>query len=185
MRSFQKTLLAAAALLAAGTLGAVTTPRPAAADAEVGVSLFYTSLAPYGRWVSIQPYGWSWVPNDVDFAWRPYTVGQWVWVEPYGWTWASDEPWGWATYHYGRWTYVDDYGWAWVPGTTWGPAWVAFRYGDPWIGWAPLAPGANWRFDGSFDVAGLNVEASIGSYAWTFVPVRSFVLRLPISPGPP
>ncbi len=97
-------------------------------------------------------------PSDVDFGWRPYTVGQWNWVEPYGWTWASEEPWGWATYHYGRWTYVDDYGWAWVPGTTWGPAWVAFRYGDPWIGWAPLAPGADYRYDAGYDLTGLNVE---------------------------
>ncbi len=168
-----KLLLAATALLGLGTLGSSIAPRAASADAEIDVSVFYTSLSPHGRWVHIQPYGWSWVPENVTYGWRPYTVGHWVWVEPYGWTWASEEPWGWATYHYGRWTWADDYGWAWVPGTTWAPAWVAFRYGDPWIGWAPLAPGAGWRVDSGFD-AGVNLEVSIGAFAWTFVQTRYF-----------
>jgi len=164
-----------AALLLAGTFGSSVAPKQAAADtAEIDVSVFYTSLAPHGQWVQIQPYGWSFVPENVSYGWRPYTVGHWVWVEPYGWTWASEEPWGWATYHYGRWTWADDYGWAWVPGTTWGPAWVAFRYGDPWVGWAPLAPGANYRYDSGYDVAGLNVEVSIGAFAWSFVQSRYF-----------
>ena len=166
--------LTTAALLLAGMLGTSVAPRQAAADTEIDVSVFYTSLAPHGQWVQIQPYGWSFVPENVSYGWRPYTVGHWVWVEPYGWTWASQEPWGWATYHYGRWTWTDDYGWAWVPGTTWGPAWVAFRYGDPWIGWAPLAPGANYRYDSGYDVAGLNVEVSIGAFAWSFVQSRYF-----------
>jgi len=175
MHTRLKLTFATAALLLAASLGSGPAPRQAAAaGVDVDISVFYTSLAPYGDWVNLDTYGWSFVPENVDFGWRPYTLGQWEWVEPYGWTWVSDESFGWATYHYGRWTYVDDYGWAWVPGTTWGPAWVAFRYGDPWIGWAPLPPGPNWRFDAAFDVAGLNLDVSIGSYAWNFVPVRYF-----------
>ncbi len=175
MRPSLKTLFVMTALLLAASLGSAVAPRPAAAaDVDVDISVFYTSLAPYGEWVQLDSYGWSWVPENVEYDWRPYTLGRWEWVEPYGWTWGSDEPFGWATYHYGRWTYLDDYGWVWVPGTTWGPAWVAFRYGDPWVGWAPLPPGSNWRFDAAFEVAGLNLDVSIGSFAWSFVPLRYF-----------
>ncbi len=169
-----KLFLAAAAFLLAASLGSVASPRQAVAEAEIDVSVFYGALAPHGEWIHVQPYGWAWVPENVDYGWRPYTVGQWVWLDPYGWTWVSEEPWGWATYHYGRWTYVEDYGWAWVPGTTWGPAWVAFRYSDPWVGWAPLPPGPSWRFDAGLDLAGLNLDVSIGSFAWSFVSLRFF-----------
>jgi len=177
MRTRLKFALPVAAFLLACTLGSSPALRPASAadaEAEIDISVFYRALAPHGEWIEIQPYGWAWVPDNVDYDWRPYTVGQWAWVEPYGWTWISEEPWGWATYHYGRWTYHDDYGWAWVPGTTWAPAWVAFRYGDPWVGWAPLPPGPSWRFDAAVDTAGLNADVSIGTHAWTFVPVRYF-----------
>lgn len=167
-------LLGVATLWLVGSIGLEVAPRQAQADTEVDVSIFYASLAPHGDWVHIAPYGWAFVPDDVDYGWRPYTLGRWEWVDRYGWTWMSDEPFGWATYHYGRWAYVDDYGWAWVPGTTWGPAWVAFRYGDPWVGWAPLPPGANWRYDAHYDVAGLNLELTIGTFAWNFVSTRYF-----------
>src|SRR5574337_2168421 len=70
-------------------------------------------------------------------------------LEPYG-TWF-DDPFGWATSHYGRWVYANR--WVWVPDTTWGPAWVTWRQGDDYIGWAPCGYGANayvpdqyWRF---------------------------------------
>lgn len=170
-----RNLLGATALLLAASLGSAVAPERAQADsAEVDVSIFYASLAPHGDWVHIAPYGWAFVPDDVDYGWRPYSLGRWEWVETYGWTWMSDEPFGWATYHYGRWTHVDDYGWAWVPGTTWGPAWVAFRYGDPWVGWAALPPGPNWRYDAQYDVAGLNHDANIGNFAWNFVSTRYF-----------
>jgi hypothetical protein len=108
------------------------------------------------------------VPEGVDYGWRPYTLGQWSWVEPHGWTWVSQEPWGWATYHYGRWAYVDDYGWVWVPGTTWGPAWVAFRYGDPYVGWAPLAR-CRLPLRLRLRPDRLNAEVRIGAFAWSFV----------------
>ncbi len=65
--------------------------------------------------------------------------GRWIWTDD-GWYWASDEPWGWAAYHYGRWYYDDYYGWIWIPGYDWAPAWVEWRYGGDYIGWAPLGP---------------------------------------------
>src|SRR5438034_6926320 len=32
--------------------------------------------------------------------------GRWVWVEPWGWTWVEDEPWGFCPFHYGRWAFI-------------------------------------------------------------------------------
>ena len=100
---------------------------------------FYEPLAPLGRWVQVENYGWCWYPSYVDSDWRPCANGYWMWTED-GWYWMSDEPWAWATYHYGRWTYDSYYGWLWVPGTEWAPSWVAWREGGDYVGWAPLPP---------------------------------------------
>jgi hypothetical protein len=139
--------------------------------AAMDVSYFYDSLAPYGHWIQYSSYGWCWTPYDVDADWRPYSNGYWVYTD-FGWSWASNEPWGWAAYHYGRWLFDADYGWVWVPDTEWGPAWVAWRYSDDWIGWAPLPPQASW------DVSvGLRFESSdrIPSPQWCFVQRQHFV----------
>lgn len=126
---------------------------------------FYGALSPYGTWVETPEYGYVFVPNSQNEAkdWRPYLYGQWVWTR-YGWTWVSDEPFGWATYHYGRWTWLENVGWAWVPGYTWGPAWVAWRYGQQAIGWAPLYPG----------FVSVGVGFPIYWDAWTFCPPAFF-----------
>jgi len=107
------------------------------------VSDFYEPLAPFGYWVQVPRYGWCWYPAYVDQGWRPYTNGHWLWSDD-GWYWASEEPWAWATYHYGRWTWDPYYGWLWVPGTEWAPAWVGWRDGDGYVGWAPLPPGCDF-----------------------------------------
>lgn len=106
---------------------------------EVTFAVFYDGLSPYGEWISIGGGVYGWRPLHVVVGWRPYTIGRWVWTD-YGWYWLSDEPWGWAVYHYGRWYYDDFYGWIWIPGYDWGPAWVEWRYGGHYIGWAPLGP---------------------------------------------
>jgi hypothetical protein len=113
-----------------------------AQDITVSYQTFYDNLAPYGHWIYDSEYGNVWVPNEGgDF--RPYgSRGQWVMTE-YGNTWVSDDPWGWAVYHYGRWTYNPYYGWIWVPGYEWAPAWVSWRFGGGYAGWAPLGPGIN------------------------------------------
>lgn len=115
---------------------------------EVDLGYYYEQLSPYGTWAQYDPYGWVWYPNNVPPDWRPYTMGRWVDTDDYGWMWVSDDPWGWATDHYGRWLLTDDYGWIWIPGYIWGPAWVAWRSGGGYIGWAPLPPwvGWDWQF---------------------------------------
>jgi hypothetical protein len=118
------------------------TPEPASAQGSqdvADVSVFYNALSPYGTWVMTPEYGQVWIPQHVSAHWQPYTAGRWVYTD-YGWTWVSDWEWGWAPFHYGRWTHISSYGWAWIPGTVWAPAWVAWRYGPGWVGWAPLPP---------------------------------------------
>lgn len=100
------------------------------------VADFYTPLSAYGPWVDVPQYGKCWHPASVPPDWRPYTNGSWEWTDA-GWYWASDEPRAWACYHYGTWLFDNSYGWLWVPGTEWAPAWVAWREGPDYIGWAP------------------------------------------------
>jgi len=113
---------------------------PIAAPDSFEIDQFYDELAPFGEWVSHPSHGYVWLPRTVAPDWRPYTVGNWVSTEEYGWYWDSPEPFAWAVYHYGRWGFEPDYGWYWVPGDTWAPAWVQWRYGDEYVGWAPEAP---------------------------------------------
>ncbi|MDB4924789.1 DUF6600 domain-containing protein [Mucilaginibacter sp.] len=119
----------------------VAAPRKSLAQGgDISEQDFYDNLQPYGTWISDPQYGDVWVP-DVDEDFRPYaTQGHWVLTE-YGNTWVSDYPWGWATFHYGRWRYDDYYGWEWIPGYEWAPAWVSWRHGGGYYGWAPLMPG--------------------------------------------
>ncbi len=119
---------------------------PAAADLEVGASVqihakadFDAPLAPHGTWVAVGSYGRCWRPAHVAVGWRPYCSGEWVWTDC-GWYWSSDEPWAWACYHYGWWVYDSEAGWVWVPHVEWAPAWVSWRVGGGYIGWAPLGP---------------------------------------------
>jgi len=114
-----------------------------AADVSVGVSVsspadFYAPLTPSGVWVDVGNYGHCWRPAHVEADWRPYCDGQWVYTDD-GWYWQSDESWAWATYHYGSWVYTDD-NWYWVPDAVWAPAWVEWRTGGGYCGWAPCGP---------------------------------------------
>lgn len=106
--------------------------------------LFYTKLEPYGEWLETENYGYVYRPREASRGdWRPYTNGQWAYTDA-GWTWISDEPFGWAAYHYGRWTRLRNVGWVWVPGNEWAPAWVSWRKGGEFVGWAPLPPEAQF-----------------------------------------
>ena len=111
-----------------------------AAYAEIRTeSDFYEPLSPYGRWEVVGSYGRCWIPGGVVAGWSPYSNGYWQRTDA-GWYWASNEPWGWATYHYGRWDSSPQFGWYWVPQTQWAPAWVSWRQGGGYVGWAPLGP---------------------------------------------
>ncbi|MHA7130191.1 DUF6600 domain-containing protein [Algoriphagus namhaensis] len=107
----------------------------------VNFQVFYNELLPYGDWVQDPVHGPVWLPAvGADF--HPYaTDGHWAMTE-FGNTWVSYYDWGWAPFHYGRWYFDDFYrSWAWVPGYEWGPAWVSWRTGGGYYGWAPLRPG--------------------------------------------
>lgn len=147
-------------------------PRP---GAQVDVGIFYDGLAPYGDWMEMPDYGWSWSPR-VERGWRPYTRGQWVMTDD-GWFWDSDERFGWAAYHYGRWVNDQNYGWFWVPGTEWAPAWVSWRHGNGYTGWAPLPPRATWQTHVGLNIGGLDIDAFIGERDYNFVQDQSFVDR--------
>ena len=138
---------------------------------QVDVSYFYDNLSDDGEWFEEPNYGWVWTPYDMSADWRPYYNGHWEYTD-YGWSWASNERWGWATYHYGRWLFDDAYGWVWVPGTEWAPAWVAWRYGGDYVGWAPLPPDAGWNTSIGLSYSNAN---SIPSHDWIFVPQRNML----------
>jgi hypothetical protein len=133
---------------------------------------FYDQLEPYGLWVSFRPYGYVWIPRNVGYNWRPYTQGHWVWTD-YGWTWVSVERWGWIAFHYGRWGWDRRLGWFWVPDIIWGPAWVAWRWGDAHIGWAPLPPGIDFAPGRGFG----RHDWDIPRNHWNFVNGRYFLDR--------
>ena len=130
-------------------------------DAYISYNDFYENLAPYGQWIDDPQYGYVWSPN-VDGSFRPYyTGGHWVMTD-YGNTWVSDYPWGWACFHYGRWIYDSYYGWIWIPGSNWGPAWVSWRYGEGYYGWAPLGP--NYDFTTAYG------DYNCPNDWWVFIP---------------
>ncbi|MGB7660047.1 MAG: DUF6600 domain-containing protein, partial [Pseudolabrys sp.] len=127
-----------ACVLSASVTIATLTPAHAQVPAE-----FQSALEPYGSWQPHPHFGEVWVPYDLPPGWRPYTYGRWVYTEEWGWYWVSDEEeadWGWVAFHYGRWAHDRRLGWFWVPGDEWGPAWVDWRRGDDYVGWAPLPP---------------------------------------------
>jgi hypothetical protein len=143
------------------------------ASAQPGFSIsfgdFYASLSPYGEWVYVDYGVYAWRPGRIVHGWTPYAYGRWVW-STYGWYWVSEEPWSWAVYHYGRWHYDDWYGWIWIPGYDWAPAWVEWRYGPDYVGWAPLGPYALWSRDRGIHYS----QAYRAPYDhWTFVAHRS------------
>src|SRR5271155_3742010 len=155
-------------------------PPPSDDQGDQGASFqtFYDQLGAQGNWVQTDDYGYVFQPNVSDPDWAPYTDGHWAYTDV-GWTWVSDEPWGWATYHYGRWANIDGFGWVWVPGYRWAPAWVSWRYGGGYCGWAPLPPGtflgaeyggsggwATFHFGGDVDVS-----FGIGAGCYNFVRV--------------
>jgi hypothetical protein len=129
---------------------------------EISFNVFYNELTPYGRWVDYPQYGRVWIAYESGFV--PYqSSGHWIYTN-YGWTWASNYNWGWAPFHYGRWDYDPFYGWFWVPGYEWAPAWVSWRSGGGYYGWAPLSPGISISIGASF--------GNIPGERWCFVPNR-------------
>jgi hypothetical protein len=173
------TALATAILLGNGAVPPWSSDRPAlvaaAAAQDYGYDdsaylQFHDAMAPFGHWVITARWGHVWFPVGMRRGWRPYSDGHWAYTDQYGWTWVSDYEWGWAPFHYGRWAFDDDYGWVWVPGRVWGPAWVSFRAGDGYIGWAPLPPAP----PGYGDDYGSYYQPPVHPGWWCFVRLEQF-----------
>src|SRR6266581_4080901 len=162
-------------LFALSMLALVASALPRAARADVSVDFFYNNLSG-GNWIEVEGYGYGWQPDVAvsDPNWRPYADGYWAYTEV-GWTWVSYEDFGWATYHYGRWIRLADYGWVWVPGADleWGPAWVSWRTGGDYIGWAPLPPpGPGIVYEGQPIGGRVDIEFDIGPNYYNFCDIR-------------
>ncbi|PYK24867.1 MAG: hypothetical protein DME52_10125 [Verrucomicrobia bacterium] len=156
-------------------LAFVVCALPQARGDDVSVDFFYNNLSG-GNWIDVEGYGYGWQPDVAvsDPNWRPYSDGYWAYTD-YGWTWISYEDFGWATYHYGRWANLADNGWVWIPGSDldWGPAWVSWRTGGDYIGWAPLPPrGADVVYEGQPIGASVDVEYDIGPQYYNFCDIR-------------
>ncbi|MEO6995595.1 MAG: DUF6600 domain-containing protein [Lacunisphaera sp.] len=139
----------------------------AAPSGEVTITAdadFYEPLSPYGEWVEVDGYGRCWRPRNVASDWRPYSHGRWLRTES-GWYWESSDSWGWATSHYGRWNEDSRFGWYWVPDTQWAPAWVSWREGGGYAGWAPLPPRRR---------AGVTIDIVIAPQRFVYVEERHF-----------
>lgn len=142
------------------------TPPPA----EV-VTTYQTELQPYGEWVETREYGRCWVPRGRPAGWRPYTMGRWQYSDQREWMWVSEgdeADWGVVTYHYGRWYEEPSRGWVWVPGSTWAPAWVSWREGGGYCGWAPLPP----RIRDGYRVNAVVVDRYVPADRYVFVEDR-------------
>jgi hypothetical protein len=142
---------------------------------DVSIDFIYDNLSG-GNWIDVEGYGYGWQPDVAtsDPNWRPYSDGYWAYTD-YGWTWISYEDFGWATYHYGRWASLADYGWVWFPGSDleWGPAWVSWRTGGDYIGWAPLPPrGPGVVYEGQPIGVNVDVAYDIGPEYYNFCDVR-------------
>jgi hypothetical protein len=153
-----------------------TAPQP---QEKVDRTVFEESLGPYGNWIWIDGVRY-WRPGIAagNPDWAPYmTNGHWVYTD-LGWTWVSDYPWGWAPFHYGRWWRHPVHGWVWWPDVTWGPAWVRWRTGDDFCGWAPLPPFSLFVPNHGFFFHGRFVddefEFGLAADDFFFVPSRHF-----------
>jgi hypothetical protein len=172
MRKTSSALTVLVFVLGVALAGATPAPARASVAVHVDIGFFYDALAPYGSWVTLARYGDVWLP-DVPPWWRPYSDGRWAYTDD-GWAWVDNEPWGWAVFHYGRWAFDGDYGWVWVPGDVWAPAWVAWRFGDGYIGWAPLPPEIGWQTDFGLAFANADLDDVIAPHFWCFVDERHF-----------
>jgi len=162
-------------LFALTMLAFVLPALPGARADDMSIDFFYNNLSG-GNWIEVADYGYGWQPDLAvnDPNWRPYADGYWAYTDD-GWTWISYEDFGWATYHYGRWARLADYGWVWFPGSDldWGPAWVSWRTGGDYVGWAPLPPrGPGVVYEGQPIGAQADIEFDIGPEYYNFVDVR-------------
>ena len=129
----------AACAATAAVVALVWAHEAGAARTRMTFELFEASLAPHGAWHDSASLGRVWRPRIEVAGWHPYANGHWVYTD-LGWTWVSNYEWSAIPYHYGTWAPEPELGWVWVPGYVWAPAWVVFRRGPSYVGWAPVPP---------------------------------------------
>jgi len=137
---------------------------------NISLQTFYDELSPYGTWIQDPQYGYVWRPDVDQNEFRPYyTNGRWAMTE-YGNTWVSNYDWGWAPFHYGRWVINSYRQWIWLPDTNWGPAWVDWRSGDGYYGWAPMAPSISINLS-------FGRRYAVPEFCWNFIPQRNIYIN--------
>jgi len=166
----------------------VSTPGAAREDgsaaATTSADSFFDALSPYGTWRNFEGYGWCWQPAvaAANSDWRPYgTAGRWLHTES-GWYWASEYRWGGLVFQYGRWFLDGEWGWCWWPDTRWAAAWVTWRQGREYCGWAPLPPGSDAAAMGvtwQGAVVPWSFDFGLAWESYSFVAWRDFLNRRP------
>lgn len=162
-----KTLIKFPAMMLGLLLGIAGTTESAKAQYDdVSLQTFYDELSPYGTWINDPEYGYVWRPDVDQDEFRPYySNGRWAMTE-YGNTWVSNYDWGWAPFHYGRWIYNRYNRWVWIPDTIWGPAWVDWRSGGGYYGWAPMGPSISININ-------IGRRYIVPDFCWNFIPERN------------
>ncbi len=160
-------LVLAASLTALAALPAGTGRAHASAAQAIAQGVpptledFKRTLSRFGQYVYSERYGNVWRPSSLPAGWHPYPACNWVYDRTFGWTYDDRSEWGRIIHHYGRWAHDADAGWVWVPGAEWSPAWVVWRTGGEWSGWAPMPPTA--------DQQETTLAAFEADKQWTFV----------------
>lgn len=136
---------------------------------------FKTTLSRFGQFIYSERYGNVWQPTSLPAGWHPYPACHWIYDRTYGWTYDDPTTWGKIVHHYGRWAHDDQAGWIWVPGTEWAPAWVIWRSGGDWTGWAPTPPASDQQ---EITLASFNADKQ-----WTFIETARLANRCDAEPA--
>ncbi|WP_413989416.1 DUF6600 domain-containing protein [Labrys okinawensis] len=177
------TVLLTSAMLAMSSLvpiAGLTAPAQAAPAAAVQpqpptLEDFKTTLSNFGQFIYSERYGNVWQPTSLPAGWHPYPACHWVYDRTYGWTYDDPTAWGKIVHHYGRWAHDDQAGWVWIPGTEWAPAWVIWRSGGDWTGWAPTPPNSDQQ---EITLASFNADKQ-----WTFIETAKLANRCDAEPA--
>jgi hypothetical protein len=174
---FASALLALAGLAPASAIGSPAQAAPAATIQAQPPTLeeFRATLSNFGQFIYSERYGNVWQPTSLPTGWHPYPACHWVYDRTYGWTYDDPTTWGRIVHHYGRWAHDDQAGWVWIPGTEWAPAWVIWRAGGDWTGWAPTPPNSDQQ---EITLASFNADKQ-----WTFIETAKLANRCDAEPG--
>lgn len=164
-----------ASLLVLSCVAGLAPPAQAAAPQAIAQGVpptmeqFKPVLEQFGRFVYSERYGNVWQPSSLPPGWHPYPACHWAYDRSYGWTYDDQTAWGKIVHHYGRWAHDDFAGWVWIPGNEWSPAWVIWRTGTAWTGWAPTPP--------TTDQQETTLAAFNSDKQWTFIETAKIANR--------